>query len=245
MVLSLACIISSAHANPAFANRKRMASTKVNAEKESKEAKESNESSNANDSSRFNRRKYNASVLAEIASLDILVFGMGARAAYIYSPKLTFEGSYLEGEFAFFGLSKEIALLSTRAKWFFGNSFYGVGGVGYRQVTMRDTRSQYDNNTYLAKSHLIYQNTAITAEGGIGNQWQFSGFTLGCDWVGLSIPTVYLSEDRDSTLTDSRGLTPAQEELIAEKEDDTHKGLAESATGVTLQLLRFYLGWSF
>jgi hypothetical protein len=62
------------------------------------------------------------------------------------------------------------------AKLFRGNSFYGVLGVSGRErgplaTPMRGaTREQ------------------ALADFAIGNQWQWRHFTLGCDWVGVSVP---------------------------------------------------------
>lgn len=72
-------------------------------------------------------------------------------------------------------------------KKFVGNSFYYRGGLDYRRA---DYKYEYDDiwgnpnddveSTFIANS--------LAASIVIGNQWQWKGFTLGCDWIGYTQP---------------------------------------------------------
>lgn len=69
----------------------------------------------------------------------------------------------------------------------------------------------------------------------IGNKWQWSNFTLGCDWIGVMVPIAQISKKDD--LTDDGSLS---------RSDQNHKDTANELAKVTnLQFLRFYLGVAF
>jgi hypothetical protein len=69
----------------------------------------------------------------------------------------------------------------------------------------------------------------------IGNQWQFKNFTLGCDWVGVTLP-LSKKYSNESVATTGNLATEQQENEDA-KEDLTER--------TQINLLRFYLGASF
>ena len=111
--------------------------------------------------------------------------------------------------------------LSVGAKSFFGNSFYAKAEGYYRnQDHINKTGSKRDNNgkgdwIVTEKETGRIEDLGITAK--IGNQWQWSHFTLGCDWIGVNGSLYTLSE---------RGVI---------QEDDRH----------SVNLLNFYMGASF
>lgn len=115
-------------------------------------------------------------------------------------------------------------------KQFVGNSFYYRAGVDYRtlsyeyQYIPNDERSSFNGDSVA----LNFQ---------IGNQWQWDNFTLGCDWVGMSLPIT--SEVKDKKLN-----AAAQADANFHNnriEDDSNQLVKQSH----LNLLRFYLGMSF
>ena len=109
-------------------------------------------------------------------------------------------------------------------KYFLGNSFYLRGGLDQRN------------------SHYAYSDTggssgfdaqSLAANFSIGNQWQWSVFTLGCDWIGLERPisTTYTGDYVNGT-----------NQFQAQSNYNDRKS---AVTGNQLNLLRFYLGVSF
>jgi hypothetical protein len=126
----------------------------------------------------------------------------------------------------------EGSTIGVHYKKFFGNSFYVKAGVDQRHVDLKysytSSLSSNFNTAYGFKS----DSTAASLV--IGNQWQWKNFTLGCDWIGMTVPFIestsgeFLSANADSI--DVRGL----------KEDK--RRLSENGIG---QGLRFYLGASF
>ena len=206
------------------------------------------ESSGGSLTSAGQRYQLNASVLGEVGLIDFLGFGVGGRVSMILSPALTIEAGYLYSQFALFGYSREAALLSARAKWFLGNSFYLTGGAGYRDNTVSERNVEYDDaNRVSIPSVRAHTQEAITAELGIGNQWQFSGFTIGCDWVGLSQPVATLSSEV-TVDGEPESISLIQDNSSAAKQEEAEKNRREMDTQVgsgSVQLVRFYLGWSF
>lgn len=114
-------------------------------------------------------------------------------------------------------------------KQFFGNSFYARAGVDYRKVSHKyDIQSIFSDSDFIYRSE--FEGSSMAATILIGNQWQWSNFTLGCDWIGYVAPF-------SSTVT---------KEVVAGRsiefhEDDKKRLLRDSIP----QLLRFYLGASF
>jgi hypothetical protein len=111
-------------------------------------------------------------------------------------------------------------------KHYVGNSFYYRAGLDWRSLkyrfadTFSGTSGQFDG-------------TSLAVTFNIGNQWQWSNFTLGCDWVGLSVP---LSKSFKNELLVTGTSYDAND-------FDEDKELLVSKTN--LNLVRFYIGASF
>lgn len=110
------------------------------------------------------------------------------------------------------------------AKNFVGRSFYFKGGVDVNRFTE-------DFVGFNIANRHGFDSDSTSASIAIGNQWQFSHFTLGCDWVGATLPlTSNIKSEYASDNYEKASL-----------EDDKTRYL--KSTG--LQLLRFYLGASW
>lgn len=125
---------------------------------------------------------------------------------------------------------REGTTVGAYAKRFMSNSFYAKGGVEYTKV-------KYDND-YLwnfastTTDAYGFEANVISAALVIGNQWQWENFTLGCDWIGLSLP---MSHEVTSEYSDSYALAKKYN-----KEDQ--ETLLENASAT---VLRFYVGATF
>lgn len=114
-------------------------------------------------------------------------------------------------------------------KNFEGNSFYYKIGAESRRVSYDYRYVSSATSSFQRK----FEGTSFSAAVVIGNQWQWKSFTLGCDWVGLSLPlshnifNEYLSDN-----------TSYEKTRMAEVEDHYIRGVA-------VQGLHFYLGASF
>lgn len=118
---------------------------------------------------------------------------------------------------------------SLNLKHFVGNSFYIKGGLDHRHIRVHE----YDAYPSNGASPLYYEFGADVVAAGlvIGNQWQWSGFTLGCDWFGVSQPvSKKFIDERASSESDAKSMRKAQTDYVA---------------SVALQGLRLYLGASF
>ena len=106
-------------------------------------------------------------------------------------------------------------------KGFAGNTFYYKVGLDYIKVTA------YNRDTLFTSSNFEVQGNKVGASVSIGNQWQWSGFTMGCDWVGISVPLTHTT----TTNTYGTEYTTGKAEYYIEQTD--------------VQLVHFYLGASF
>lgn len=109
-------------------------------------------------------------------------------------------------------------------KKFVGNSFYYRAGLEYRKVDYDYTEN---SNNY----SFSFSGSSLGAAILIGNQWQWENFTLGCDWVGIGLPAV---SNIDSEEVSSPLYT-----------GDLHSAQDIYVKAAYIQLLRFYLGYSF
>jgi hypothetical protein len=85
-------------------------------------------------------------------------------------------------------------------KVFEGNSFYFKPSIGYLEFSHYDTITiLFDGltNSYSEPDQLF----AITGSLSIGNQWQWSHFTLGVEWVGITQTLATLDYDNDPNKT--------------------------------------------
>lgn len=183
-------------------------------------------------SSADNRQGKMASVVLEegfaIAPLPTSGFG----ASYFVTPDLLAELSYVSGEFKLADISISGSLLELRAQYFIGNSFYVIGGFGQRKIgfdAKLDASAAGGN-----KIPVSVETTSTGLSLGVGNHWQWGGFTLGCQWLGYFLP---LSSSGDTDLD------------VAGANDKDKKDLQDSIDGLaktpTYQALRLAAGWSF
>jgi hypothetical protein len=191
-------------------------------------------------SSWSNRRRLNVSLLGESGLVDILQAGYGARAAFILNPRYTLELGYLQSDFHFFSLEYHTHLASSRLKMFLGNTFYVLAGLGYASINAAN--SYYVSSSSAGSSRVTdvsYETNLLIGEVALGNQWQWSNFTLGCDWVGFLTPLAKLSENTRKHETQGNGGFVSSDE----KDDADHFGSISSHT--MIETVRLYLGWSF
>lgn len=117
-------------------------------------------------------------------------------------------------------------------KHYVTNSFYYRAGADYRTATYDyKYTSIFSSNTDTGS----FKGSSLAANFQIGNQWQWENFTLGCDWVGYSLPVSSSVED----LTYTSSYDSAAQKKYTEDQADT------LIKNPHLNLLRFYLGASF
>lgn len=119
--------------------------------------------------------------------------------------------------------------LSASYKRFVSNSFYFIGGASYRQVKY----AKAENFGSISDYAYDFDGNGIALDFSIGNQWHWQNFTMGCDWIGGSIPVA----NRIETENISGNLSYGQSSL-----DDRKKMYFES---FSLRALNFYIGANF
>ncbi len=119
-----------------------------------------------------------------------------------------------------------------------GNSFYYKTGLDYRKI---DYRYSYQSSINGDES-ISFNGDSVAATFQIGNQWQWDNFTMGCDWVGISVPLTHNTNNEyispGAQASDSTGLS----NYYRKKLDDNISSVSKDSAAT---LLRFYLGFSW
>jgi hypothetical protein len=193
-------------------------------------------------SSRGHRSRQDLSLMVDSAFYDFK-FGSGATVGLITGDNLIFEASYMRASFSIFNAWKsEQTLYMARARWFTGNSFNLAAGIGLRKslhssrpilFTSSDSETSPSDTLSLADSTDDYEIRAdhLVGELSIGNRWQFSAFTIGCDWIGFASPIRELSFKET-----------AYNGQVSESDRNSSTADLNSSS---LILTRFHLGFSF
>ncbi len=122
--------------------------------------------------------------------------------------------------------------LGIHLKQFFGNSFYVNGGVDYRNLSRNN---DYEDLTNTSQSFSVgFSGTSVAAAISLGNQWQFSHFTIGCDWIGVSVPFSH-------TVQNESTVGPVSDDGFSARQTDESRYLSMPS----IQVLRLYAGASF
>jgi hypothetical protein len=123
-----------------------------------------------------------------------------------------------------------VGTLGAVYKEFVGNSFYLAGGGLYKTV---EFGWEKDELFQIGDSRGSFKGNSIMATFAIGNQWQWDGFTMGCDWVGIAAPlySKTTSTDRTDLATEDYG----------KLDDEEQRQLKD----IQLYGLRLYVGASF
>lgn len=122
-----------------------------------------------------------------------------------------------------------VQMLSLGYKKFLGNSFYIHTGLSHYVMSFSRTYGGDAFKTPIT-SQGSFQVNNLDAYFGLGNQWQWDSFTLGCDW--LRIDRAISSNISNESYTS----TTIQNEI------NNKKNYYSDLPSVTAS---FYLGWSF
>lgn len=155
----------------------------------------------------------------------------GAAVGYYVFRDLLAEVSYVSGGVDLGIVTIDATLLEARAKYWIGNSFYVNGGFGQRTI---DFSAGLDPITGTEKVKVELETKTTGLSFGLGNRWQWSYFTLGCDWLGY-FAAMSSSGDTD---VDVPGVEDKDKTDLEDAADQLGKASTYSA-------LRFYLGASF
>jgi hypothetical protein len=138
----------------------------------------------------------------------------------------------------------EASCLSARFKRYFGNSINMEAGVTAKSINVihrdngddgdeADTETETDSSTSTSESIDIKQNIlTLGPQLTFGNQWQFSHFTIGGNWVEVFLP---ISVSQTTTGEDS--LTERQRKRVYERGTQRADDIEFSA--------RMFIGASF
>jgi hypothetical protein len=156
--------------------------------------------------------------------------GFGGRIGYFITPDSLVGINYATGSLKRNDAVFDSTLLELTYKRFFTNSIYMDAGVAselvdvkYKVIDTANTLARVESNASLKRSGFVLH---------IGNQWQLSNFTIGCDWLGHHLP---VSKDES--------FSPAAGGNI--EDEARQKRAVQRATRSTFQFIRGYVGFSF
>ncbi len=156
------------------------------------------------------------------------VFAIGASFGWYLDPDSIVQLEATSGKSSFlwiFWPRVRASTLGLSYKKFVGETFYLAGGAMYKSVEYDDWQIFSDDGSF--------KGYAILANFGLGNQWQWRGFTLGCDWIGLAVPLT-------SKVTESNVDGLSEYDL-----DDLERHQQRQLKDVQGYAVRLYLGASF
>jgi hypothetical protein len=170
----------------------------------------------------------------------------GASGSYHMSSKLHLGAAFLTGSYSQ-SLSETSGSNTARAtlngtgmaaygtaRYFVGNSFNVLSGVGYRKATLDYTISDSLGTKVDGKIDIA----SIVVPVFIGNSWSWDGgFSLGVDWIGAYVPLSGSSKGSIKGNLSSSTLTSLNDDLV-----DMGHGMSKRSS---LTLLLTSLSWSF
>jgi hypothetical protein len=155
----------------------------------------------------------------------------GLRAGYFINPDVAAEISYGSSKTTIGDFESKKSIIEGKAKYFFGDTFYTDGGITYENFDVK--YSVYKSGQTIERENLNGSVSNVGLNAHIGNQWQWPGFTLGCDWIGY-----FASLSSSSKFSSSANLDSGDQK----KQEN---GIKTAMGGSSLHLARLYMGWSF
>lgn len=156
----------------------------------------------------------------------------GIRGEFFLGADNMLDASYVvSGKVGFFDWGYEKTVIDVKFKHFLTNTFYVDGGLGIEQYKVTyDVKQTGSLTTYKTLSGTA---SNFGGEVHVGNQWQWEGFSLGCDWAGYFFA---LSKSFSAGSADGVDATDkaSQESML--------KGIVNAGSA---HLVRLYAGWAF
>jgi hypothetical protein len=166
-----------------------------------------------------------------------LVMTHGVTAGFYTNSKASIEAEMTTGAQIFDGIffgqfDIKTSSLAVRYKYFAWNTLYFKGGINQRHISFSEKM-----NNFLFTGQTVtqkFEGDVTALEISIGNQWQWSHFTVGIDWFGYSLPV--------SSRVTSRKIEGSTDETRFSTLEGPEKRYLESGS---LTAFNFYLGASW
>jgi hypothetical protein len=155
----------------------------------------------------------------------------GVRAGYFINPDIAAEVSYGSSTTTVGDFQSKKSIIEAKANYFFGVTLYTDGGITYENFDVK--YSVYKVGQSLERQSLGANVSNVGINAHIGNQWQWPGFTIGCDWIGYF-----------ASLSTSSKFNSAADLDLSDK-DKQEKAVKTAMGGSSLHLARLYMGWAF
>jgi hypothetical protein len=167
------------------------------------------------------------------AGLGFLLPASGGEAGYFITPDLVAALNYIQSDLSVGdALKLNAKLITARAFYYFGNSFYVNAGLGLRTYKVDVSLENAVVGAGDVKESVSTSNLGLDV--GIGNRWQWSGFWLGVDWAGYFLPVTKSGDDKVN-------VSGANPDDVKSAQNDMNS----LASAGTPHLLRLSLGWAF
>lgn len=128
---------------------------------------------------------------------------------------------------------REMSSYGIHLKRFPGNSFYYSVGLDWRDYNYTYTYTS-SNPTYNVYS--TFSGQSLNAFVGIGNQWQWGNFTMGCEWAGVNLPFALQRISNENLVSPT---------LYEYEREDLDRQQDQAIKYPQLRLVNFYIGASF
>lgn len=197
-----------------------------------------NESAVYDSSSSHNRRDKSFQITTQLAGIGpSLQPALGLQLGKFLRPdQLLFlevtAGATTSGS-AYFNSGSQVksGSFGVHYKRYASNSFYWRSGVDLRKFEYKYFYDSINGPAYDVTRE--FDGTSLAFNFQIGNQWQWQNFTLGCDWVGISVPV-------QSDIKNDYVSSPYAYDSEDQKED-----IKRAIKEPNINLVRFYIGASF
>ena len=156
------------------------------------------------DSSEFNRMNKKYSLSYESSS-GIIFQGAAIVGSYLLNrndlillelrSEKVFLGTILAAAFGYKEDTRNDSF-GVNYKHFFGNSFFIRSGLSYHNVS---DSSKYVGSVSTTSDSFSFTGNLTNFGIGIGNDWQWDKFTLGFDWIRITIPVAHTITDEQYT----------------------------------------------
>jgi hypothetical protein len=188
------------------------------------------------------RKSQQYEVDALYTPLSQYILSYGASASYSLNPNFKVGLTYLQGKKSVDISDSTVTAkgdltgmaVNIQARYFLSNSFNLSSGLGYRAANIKYNVADTVGNHVEGELKI----SSITIPFFIGNSWTWeSGFTLGCDWIGVFIPLSGSSKGSTTGNLSSSTITDLNSDFV-----EMGDKLAKKAS-LTLALTS--IGWAF
>jgi len=131
----------------------------------------------------------------EVGSSVFPIPSYGIHLGEYLSTQNLLEFEFTQGELSWWFIHVRSLTLGLHLQHFIGNSFYLSAGADDRKLTLEDPSVA----VMAAIPQTIGQAESLNLALGLGNQWQWQHWSVGCEWMSLMIPVWTFQSDYNTS----------------------------------------------